>query len=243
MSLPIVNAPIYTLEVPSTKKMVKFRPFLVKEEKLLLIALQDDKKESAMVNTLKQIIKNCTFGQVDVESLSVTDTEYIFLQLRAKSKGDEVDVAFKCSNEVNGVVCDTVNNLKINLQDVKVEKNDKHSNKIMLTDTIGIVLKEPTLNDIAVLQEKLGDDTATVKDIFESINEFIDTIFDGETIYEEYSKEELSEFIESLSDMQFQKIKDFFETMTKLKLDVHITCKKCGHKETVILEGLQSFLV
>lgn len=243
MALPVVNAPVYTLEVPSTKKVIKFRPFLVKEEKLLLIAMQDDKKESAIVETLKQIVKNCTFGEVDVESLSITDIEYIFLQLRAKSKGDEVEVSFKCSNDVNGESCDTVNQTKINLQNVKVEKNVDHSNKIMLTDTIGIILKEPTLNDIATLQEKIGNEYSDMKDIFESINGFIDTIFNGEVIYNEYTKEELTEFIESLSDEQFQKIKSFFETMTKLKLDVNITCKKCGYNETVTLEGLQSFLV
>ena len=241
MTLPVLSVPTYTLEIPSTKKSVKYRPFLVKEEKIILIAMQEmDGKIQVIVDAIKQIIKNCTFGALDTDVLTSYDLEYIFLQLKKKSSGAEVDLAFACQNEVAGQVCAQVNNIKLNLDDVKLTVPVNRSNKIMLAGSIGVVLKDPTLEDAAIAQEvmKSGD----LEKIYEIVYGFIDTIFDGETIYEEYTKDELKEFIEALPGDQFQKIRDYFDTAPTLKTDLHIKCKKCGHEETVTLEGLQSFL-
>lgn len=254
MALPVLNVPIYNLEIPSTKKKVKFRPFLVKEEKIILIAMQDleDGKMQVIIDAIKQVIKNCTFDEIDVDNLTSYDLEYIFLELKKKSSGAEVDLSFACQNEVAqsqaGIhtaegkhLCGCVNQIKLNLEDVKLVGREGRSNKIMLTNTMGVTLKEPTLASAEAAQEivKSGD----AEKIFEMIYGYIDTIFDGPTIYNEYDAAALKDFIEMLSGEQFQKIKEFFETAPTLKTDIKIKCVKCGYEETVTLEGLPSFLV
>jgi hypothetical protein len=238
MTLPVINTPTFVLELPSTKQKVTFRPFLVKEEKILLIALQD-KKQETIINAIKQIIVNCTFGKLDTSKLTTFDLEYIFLQLRIKSKGSEVELSFVCNNEKDGQRCGQENGLKYDLGNIKIVTPEGHTDKIMLTDSICVVMKHPTLNDMAKIQSIVEkDDIAAIYDI---IYDFVDTIAEGDTIYS-FTREELAVFIESLSEQQFNKLRGFFDTMPKLVGSIPIKCKKCGHQETIELEGLQSFL-
>ncbi len=150
MTLPILNVPTYNITIPSTKKQIKIRPFLVKEEKLLLIAIEEDSYDS-IFNACKQIITNCTFGAVDVDSLKSYDLEYLILQLRIKSRGPEVSLPFKCVNEVNGKACDNQLISKLNLEEVKLIETPNHSTRIMLTDNLGVVMKDPTVDDLSSL--------------------------------------------------------------------------------------------
>lgn len=251
MALPVLNVPIYTLEIPSSKKKVKFRPFLVKEEKIILIAMQEmDGKLQVIVDAIKQIIKNCTFNEIDTDTLTSYDLEHIFLELKKKSSGSVVPLSFICQNEVpeaqasihqpDGIhLCGQTNDVQLNLDTVELTTPPNRSNKIMLTETLGVVLKDPTLASAVQSQEIVKSGNS--EKIFEMVYGFIDTIFDGPTLYE-YTPEELKDFIEMLTSEQFQKIKDFFDTTPTLKANLKIKCKKCGHEETVTMEGLQSFL-
>jgi hypothetical protein len=238
--LPTLNTPVYTLDIPSTGKKIKFKPFCVKEEKILLIALQDKSLDTVM-ESVKALIRGCTFDAVDVDKLTTYDVEYIFLQIRMKSKGNKVELGFRCTNQVlveeKSVECGHINYVDYDLADVKI--SEKTSNKIMITDTLCVQMRHPTLSDATETEKKLETDDPRV--IYDIIGSYIDTIFEGETIYE-FTKEELTEFIDRLSPEQFQKLKDFFGTTPKLRANIDITCKKCGYKETVILEGLSSFL-
>lgn len=245
MTLPVINAPTYFIEIPSIKgKKFKFRPFLVKEEKILLIALQENDEE-VLFNAIKQIIENCTFKAFDVDKLTTLDLEYIFLQLRKKSKGSEVDLAFKCENVVEVSehgehICGHVNTLKFNLDKVEIHEDKDHKDTIMLTETVGIKMKQPTLETSRNLQTAVKDND--LEKVYRIIPQYIDTIFEGETVYDEYSADEFQEFLESLSDSQFEKIQNFFVTMPRLRAEINIKCKKCEYAEQVVVEGLQNFL-
>ena len=238
-SLPIIKHPEYFLEVPSTKKKIKYRPFIVKEEKILLIAMQE-KSPDALVNAIKQIISACTFGNVDVDSLTVFDLEYIFLQLRIKSKGRDVPLAWKCGNIINEVTCNYVNTFDFNLEEVKVFTNPDHTNKIMITETIGIIMKYPTLETALELQKAIEADS--IDQIYANTIQYIDTIFEGETIYDDYSEQDFKDFLDSLPKEAFEKIRNFFKTQPRLQAKINLCCEHCGHKEVVTSEGLQSFL-
>ena len=238
MALPVMNTPTYTLQLPSTGNVVKYRPFLVKEEKILLIALQDASTE-AIISAIKQIIINCTFGEVNVNTLTSFDLEYIFLQLRMKSKGTDVDLTFQCQNIVDGVTCGTTNNVKLDLNTVKTEKDPNHTNKIFLTDTLLVTMKYPTVDILSSVQKNIEDDSITA--MYDSLFDFVDTISEGEEIFT-FDKEGLTVFIDSLTSDQFAKIRNFFDTLPKLQAELDITCKKCKHHDTIKLEGLQSFL-
>ena len=245
MPLPKIEVPKYELTMPSSGEPVKYRPFLVKEEKILLLAMESE-DEGEMIDAIQNIIKNCLYNEVDVAAMPMFDMEFIFLQLRAKSKGEEIDLNFECEKCKNSIP------LKINLNDVKVQQNEKHSKKISLTDDIGVVLKYPSM----ALQKVIKDtDASEVTTIFETIISCIDHIWDKETVYssKDHSSEELAEFIESLPDNAFTKLQQFFDTLPVLKHDVKIKCNarvgkgkqktSCGWSETKTLEGMGSFFV
>lgn len=236
MALPVINTPTFELTVPSTKKKVKFRPFLVKEEKALLIAQQSD-EPTAMMHTLKDIIKSCSNGKVDVDSLATFDVEYIFCQLRSKSVGEVVELFFNClaCNDPKGRV-----KIPIDLSKIEVTTPEGHSSDIKITDTIGIKLKYPSFE----LLEKLGDVKADdVEAMFDVIVESIDYVYDGDEIFaaKEQKKTDLKQFIDNLTQEQFGKIQDFFNTMPSLEKKIDFTCPNCGHHHEDTLKGLNSF--
>lgn len=234
MALPQLNTPSYEMEVPSTGETVKYRPFLIKEQKVLMIA-QETGKESDMARAMCDIIKSCTDGQVkDPQKLPTFDIEYMFLQLRAKSTGAEVELQLTCPDDGETRVP-----VKINLEDIKVQKNDDHSTEIMITDKIGLKMKYPSMMDISKYQ--VGT-TKTVDLTFGIIKDCLESIFDEEQVYEDMNKKELDEFIESMNTDQFTKIQKFFDTMPKVKHTVKVTNPNTKVESDIVIEGMQNFL-
>jgi len=233
MALPQLNAPSYEMEVPSTGETVKYRPFLIKEQKVLMIA-QETGKESDMARAMCEIVKSCTDGAVkNPEKLPTFDIEYMFLQLRSKSVGSEVELQITCPDDEETKVPVT-----INLEDVTVQKAEDHSTEIMITDEIGIKMKYPSMMDIS----KYGNKTKTVDLTFGVIKDCLESIFDSEQVYEDMPKKELDTFIESMNTEQFGKLQKFFDTMPKLKHTIKVTNPNTKVESEVIVEGMQNFL-
>ena len=234
MSLPVINAPTYELAIPSTKEKIKYRPFLVKEEKILLLAMEDGDEKTISL-ALKQIIENCTDGKVDVDKLALFDLEFIFLRIRAKSVGENVQVSLLCQDDGETYVP-----VEIPLEEIKVMHTKGHKNKIKLTKEIGITMRYPQLNMMAMQSQ---GETPTVEQTFNILGDCIENITEGETVHEraDFNDEELKTFLESLNTKQFQSIQQFFETMPKLQHIVEVENPKTKVMNTITLEGMQSF--
>lgn len=235
MALPKIDTPIYELTIPSTKKKISYRPFLVKEQKLLLMAMEDaDGNSQAAV--IQQVIRNCVLDDIDPRELPLYDIEYIFLQLRAKSIGEEVELTYTCPEDKNKI------KFKVDLSKVKVNFDKKHTNKIKLTKDVGLTLKEPTI-DMLEDFDKLDTENINIDDLISIIISCIDTIYDKETVYDpkDNTKEELEEFISDLSQSQFEEFQMFFETLPKAYKDVKITCDKCDTTIDHRIEGMANF--
>jgi len=248
MGLPTITVPKYSLHLPSSGKEIKYRPFLVKEEKILLMAMESEDEKQIMDATIT-VINNCVLGDLDVGKMPLFDIEYIFLWLRAKAKGEIVELKYTCPECKNAI------DISINIENIKVNKIENHTNKIELTESLGVVLNYPNMT----IQSKLDQlkDEADIEKIFKTIQYCIDYIYDAETTYpaKDHTEEELKDFLESLTDPQFQKIAKFFEEAPSLKHTIKLECenkiksdnkkkekaKVCGYKEDVILEGLASF--
>jgi hypothetical protein len=238
MALPIQNAAVYTATVPSTKQEIKFRAFLVKEEKALLIAQQSE-EPAVMLDTLKQIIKSCVKTELDVDSLALFDIEYIFAQLRSKSVGEIVEIVVACD------VCpdeETKARVKLTFDLSKLQVNfpADHNKKIALFDEVGVVMRYPSLNIIKDLE---GMDQTDAESVFKVVTSSIDFIYDGDELHyaKDQTEAELKEFLENLSQEQFKKIQQFFETMPKLSKEVQYDCPVCKHHHSKVIEGLSSF--
>jgi len=233
MALPKLNAPSYEMKIPSTGETVKFRPFLVKEQKMLMIA-QESKDPNMMANTMCDLIESCCEGLQGVEKLPTFDLEYMFLQLRAVSVGSEIELEMLCQDD--GV---TKVPVKVNLEDIKVEELPNHKKEIMITDKIGMTFKYPSLKDIA----KYGQDGVTAVDTtFGVIQDCLVNIFDEDEVYDEMSQKELQEFVEQMTTDQFEEVQGFFDTMPKLRHTVEVKNPNTGVVNKVHLEGMQSFL-
>ena len=229
--LPKITAPEYTLILPSSKKKVKYRPFIVKEEKLLLMAVES-KSEDEMKSAVEQIISNCTFGKCNPNDMPVVDIEFLFLQLRIKSKGEKTEYSFKCDK------CGVSNDKSADLTKVKVVNGDR-SNIIKLTSDIGLKMLPPSYKLAGNISSKM-----TTDDIFNVIVSSIESVYDGEevTLAKDESKEDLLEFIESLSDTQFKDIKSYFDNLPALELELDFSCVGCKEKNNIKMRGLQNFL-
>lgn len=236
MALPISTTPIYNLIVPSTEQTVQYRPFLVKEEKALLIAQQSE-DPVVMINTLKDVIKSCVKDNIDIDRLATFDIEYIFTQIRAKSVGEVVELIFLCDT------CDDENakvKVAFDLTKLKVEKDPAHKNKISLFDDVGVVMKYPGIEVIDKLQ---SSNSQSMDQIFDVIIECIECIYTQNEVFytKEQSKTEMSSFLENLTSEQLGKIQTFFETMPKIRQEVDYTCPVCGKVHHKYLEGINSF--
>ena len=232
MPLPKIATPTYELELPSTGKTITYRPFLVKEEKILLQGQEGGDDE--MITALKQIVSNCTYDKVDLDKLPSFDIEYIFLQIRAKSVGEKVklNIPFPGDDKVKVPT-------EVDLTKIQVEMDDKHVNKIELTDNISVVMSYPTL---ATYKGK-NLNNISADDAVGLVSDCIYQIIDGVETHEavDANKKELDEFVNGLTQEQFKKVQDFFVTMPKLKHTVTVTHPKTKKKGKVVLEGLQSF--
>lgn len=238
MTLPKIEYPLYEFYVKSLDRKIKFRPFLVKEEKILLIA-KESKDSDAIRLAIKQIIQNCCAENISVDSLPLFDVEMIFLKLRAKSVGESVKLVFNCKNEVDGKACDTNTDYVLDLEKVKYEIPAGHDPKIMITDKLGMKLKYPNLSTEINLADDDNDFTALLAVILSNI----EYIFDQESIYkiEDQTKEEVAEFLSNLRTEHLVMIKNFFETAPKVVLEDTVICKKCGYEHKLHAENLLDF--
>ena len=235
MSLPKINAPEYRLNIPSTDEEITYRPFLVKEEKLLLIA-HETGDEKATFSAIKDLIKSCVTQELAVDTLPMFDIEYIFLNIRAKSVGEIAKLKVICPDDEKTTV-----DVEVDLTKINIEIDEKNDARIQLTDNIGILMSYPSL-DIVQEHAVLGTEQP-VEQLFKMVAECMYQVWEGEEVQDasDFSWEEKMEFIESLSHSQFEKIQEFFETMPALKHEVKITNPNTKVKSTVTLQGIQSF--
>jgi len=243
MALPKVATPTYELTIPSTGQKIKYRPFLVKEEKMLMMAAQGD--GTSITTAVKDVLVACAESKIDIKTLTPFDIEYFFLQLRGKSVGDEITIELpkpeqiECEEE-NGN-CSQSCKIKIDINDIKVDTSKVSDGKINITKDIGLKLKYPELDSMQKFIASGTDPSAD--DIFKLINESIEYIWEGEEIYnsKDTTKTELNDFIESLSSEQFSRVRSFFEDMPRLSEEVTWTCSKCKKSTPLILQGIDSF--
>jgi len=239
MALPKIDVPIYELDLPLSKKHIRFRPFLVKEQRNLMMAMEANDSETIEKN-IKQVLHNCTLTEdINVDTLPIIDVEYYFLNLRARSVGEVIESKYRCENEVDGKKCGTLMESKVNLLDINVDMTNVPDSNIKLTNKISIGMKYP---EFSIIERAAKFENPTDM-AFDMIAESVDYIFDGEQYY--YAKEtnpgELIEFIESLNQDQFSKIEEFFNNMPKLDKTIEMTCKKCKFHHKINVEGLESF--
>ena len=237
MPLPTITTPTYELELPSTGKKIKYRPFLVKEEKLLVLALETE--DTKQISTaIKTVLKNCIQSRgVKVESLPTFDIEFLFLNIRGKSVGEEIEVNLIAPDDEETSVPVT-----INIDDIKISKKKGHTNKIKLDKTLMMEMKYPSLDEF-VKNNFDFDGEVNMDQSFDLIASCIDKIYNEEEVWasEDCTKKEMSEFLESMNSSQFKEIETFFETMPKLSHTVKVTNPKTKVKNDVVLEGLASF--
>ena len=233
MNLPVLNTPTYEMEIPSTGEKIKYRPFLVKEQKLLMMA-QESGDEAAQMRTVGEIVKNCTFNKIDKpDTMATFDIEYMFLMTRAQSVGSKIPMTVTCPDDGETKV-----EHEINIDEIKVKKTDGHTNVIMLTDDIGITMKYPNLDMV-----KKFTNTANITEVsFEMIKSCIQNIFDKDQVYDEMSDKDLQSFIEQMNTEQFEKLTQFFDTMPKLSHSFKVKNPNTCVESDIVLEGLDSFL-
>ena len=239
MALPMMSAPTYTMVVPSTGASVKFRPFLVKEEKALLVAQQSE-DPGVMIDTLKNVIKGCIQSELDINRLATFDLEYMFMQIRGKSVGETIDLVFPCDIDHGDQNEKARANVLVDINSITVERSPDHTNKFELFGNVGVVMKYPTVDTLKKLE---GLDENDLDKIFDIMALSIDYIYDGEQLYysSEQKHEELVQSINNLSSEQFMKLQKFFETMPKLRKEIEYDCPVCGKHHKKVLEGIQSF--
>ena len=232
MALPKLDTPTHTLEQPSTGEKIKYRPFLVKEQKTLMMAQESDSADEIR-EALANLISNCTFQKIDPYSVPLFDIEFFFLRIRGKSVGEKIDLSLLCPDDNETRV-----NKSINLEEIGVNMKVGHTNEVKITEDIKMIMRYPTLNDMDVSFSELSSE-----DIFSMIKRCVFEIHDGEKIYNrvDISDSELDEFIENMTGEKFAEVMEFFDTMPKVQHSVEVTNPKTKKKGEVILEGLQSF--
>ena len=241
MPLPKIATPSYELELPSSGKTIQYRPFLVKEEKLLVIALESEDTKQ-ITNAIKAVIKSCVLTKgVKVESLPTFDIEFLFLNIRGKSVGEDIDVKLICPDDEKTEV-----NVSISLDDIKVQKPEGHSNQIKLDNNLMMELKYPSLNEFIKNNFDPNDSTRNPMDqSFDLIGSCIDKIYSEDEVWaaDDCSKKEINEFLDSMNSNQFKEVEKFFETMPKLSPAVKVYNPTTKVESDVVLEGLASFFV
>ena len=237
MPLPKIATPTYELELPSTGKIISYRPFLVKEEKLLVLALESEDNKQ-ITNAIKAVIKACILTKgIKVETLPTFDIEYLFLNIRGKSVGEDIEVNVTCPDDGETQVA-----LTINLDDIEVHKDEDHTNKIKLDDSIMMELKYPSLEQF-IKNNFDFDEKNAMDQSFDLIATCIDKVYTEDEVWAtaDCTKKEMKDFLEQMNSNQFKEIESFFETMPKLSHTVKVTNPKTKVKSDVVLEGLASF--
>ena len=233
MPLPKLDTPTYSLVLPSTGQTIKYRPFLVKEQKILMMA-QESEEDSQMYQVMSDIVKSCTFDEIDTEVSPIFDIEYIFLKLRSKSVGEKTTVRLLCPDDKK-----TYGQVDVNLDDVEIQMTENHTNVIQLTDKIKLIMKYPLLRDMKNITR-----STTGEQIFAVMKHCIWEVHDGETVYNrvDISEKDIEDFIDSFDTSQLEEVMKFFETMPKLRHVVKVKNPKTKVQSEVTVEGLQSFL-
>ena len=241
MALPKIDVPTYDIILPVSKKEIRYRPFLVKEQRNLLMAMESD--DSSSVHTaIRDILYNCTLTEgVDIEKLPIVDVEFYFINLRAKSVGEVVDSKYRCNNIVEDKECGNLMDSNMNLLEVKVEMDENISPEIQLTEKLMVKMKYP---EFGIVKDSINMENDT--DItFNMLARSIEHIYDGEQFYyaHETPIEELVQFVEGMNQEQFMKIENFFNNLPKLQQKLEMTCSKCSFHHVINVEGLESFFV
>lgn len=234
MALPIVNSSKYDIVIPSTGKKVEFRPYLVKEEKVLLVALESEDANS-ILKAMRNVIEACV-DDVDTSTFTSLDLEYVFLMLRSKSVGEKIELKFECSADG----CDKTVETDLDVADIAVPVYDESSKTIELTDNVGVVLKFPSLVEIQGLDESLSE----IDKLMTLLVSCIASIYDENNVYDarDETQESITNFVESLNSTQFQKLTGFFSDLPSLKHTIKLECE-CSHTNNIELEGIQSFFI
>ena len=236
MALPTIDTPRYELTLPSQDIKVQYRPFLVKEEKILLMAMES-KDNNEIITATKDIINTCTFEQLDIDKLPMFDIEYLLLQIRSKSIGEISKFKVICPDDKQ-----TMTDVELDLSKIEVQVDDEHTNKIVIDESrnLGVILNYPNMNI-----SKVGTSIANagIETIFDIIISCIDTVFEGEKIYpsKDSTKEELREFLDSLSQEAFDELKKFFDTMPQLRHEIEVENPVTKVKSKIVFQGLQDF--
>jgi len=235
MALPKLTTPTYELEVPSTDEKIKYRPFLVKEEKILLIAMESGEQES-IITAIKDIVTECTFGKVDLGSIPMFDVEYIFLQIRSKSVGEVSTLRLLCPDDKETYV-----NVDVDLSEIMVHVDKGHNPKIELTKEMGMIMTYPSIDSLTGID---GTDV-NASNMLDVIGSCISQIYDkkGEEVFDakDQTKKELIEFVEQLNTKQFEEVQKFFDTMPKLRHTIEVENPKTKVKSKIVLQGLNDF--
>ena len=236
MTLPTVETPRYELTLPSTDKVIQYRPFLVKEEKVLLVAMESN-NNSEIMNATREILNACTYEKIDIDTLPIFDIEFIFLQIRAKSVGEVAKFKMICPDDK-----ETYADVEVDLTKVNVQVDDGHTNNVVIDEDrkLGVLFNYPTLG---MTKAGFDIDKADINTLFDIMAHSIVHIYEGEKIYpaKDSTKEELKTFLEGLPQSAFKKIKTFFETMPQLRHDVELENPKTKVKSTITLKGIRDF--
>lgn len=234
MALPKLNSATYETTIPSTNEKITFRPYLVKEEKILMMALES-KDQDQIIRATKDLISSCVIEDIDVNKLATFDVEHLFLRLRSKSVGESIGLKIKCDH------CETENDVSIDVTDIKVDVTED-DNIIMITDSVGVKMRYPSFDDVSSITEGKEESIETALNI---IIKCVDAIFDADEVYSaaREGEKQVKEFIESLNTVQFQNIAKFFDTMPALKSSINFKCTSCGEENSSELKGLQSFFI
>lgn len=238
MALPKIDLPTYKLDLKTSNKTITFRPFVVKEEKLLMMAMESNEFDTIM-NAIKQIINNCVLDDLDVDSLPLFELEHLFLNLRARSVGEIVELSYICRNELENRKCGTEMLVEVDLLKVDLETPTINPT-IKVTETVGIKLKMPTVDIAKIIAKNYEDDVDAAMKIIEHCTEYL---FDDQQIYkiDEMQSGEFSGFIENLTQEQFERIKSFFDNLPSVKYNSIVQCPKCSKQHKIELEGLLDF--
>tara|TARA_B100000965_G_scaffold222490_1_gene186183 strand:- start:441 stop:1148 length:708 start_codon:yes stop_codon:yes gene_type:complete len=234
MGLPKLDTPTYRLTLPSTREEIQYRPFLVKEQKLLLMA-QESEDDQQIIDTVSSLVRTCTFEKIDADSSPMFDIEYIFLNIRAKSVGEKVQLRLICPDDEQTSV-----DVEVDINDVSVQMTADHTNEVKITDTVKLFLKYPILKDM----KGLSSDASEMEKVFSLLNQCVQEIHYEEQIFNrvDFSEKDIDEFMDQLTADQFKLITDFFDTMPKLRHVIPVKNPKTEVESEVVVEGLASFL-